>query len=190
MESDVSCKCAARPNGLLTKTQLRCRALSTEHSRAIRYRTQGALSVPCVIYKRIAQVCTPTSTFLPYSSAQTIFCRNERRIERSKSAIPPPPINFPALQKPSHTLYCLWLASTPKGPHYLAHFHRTQWGEKGLWSFHALSAGCRCARGSISYRERSCLALNIYNHFASLPFWSNKVVKQSLIYSRSGGFLP
>lgn len=129
IESDESCKCAARPDGLLNETQLRCRTLSTEHRRAIRCRTQGALGMLGVIYKRIAQVCTPTSAFLPYAWAQTIFCRNERWMERSKRVLPPPlPINFPALQKPSHTLYCLWLASTPKGPHYLAHFHRTQWG--------------------------------------------------------------
>lgn len=117
-----------------------------------------------------------------FLSANNFLQKWKMNRKKQESAIPSPD-QFPALQKPSHTLYCLWLAFTPKGPHYLAHFHRTQWGEKGLWSFHVLSAGCRCARGSISSHERSCLALNIYNHFASLPFWSNKVAKQRLIYS-------
>lgn len=189
MESDESCKCAARPNGLLNKTQLRCRTLSREHRRAIRCRTQGALGMLRVIYKRIAQVCTPTSAFLPYSWAQTIFWRNERWIERSKRVLPPPSRSIFLPCRNLHILCIVFDLHPPPKGHIISHISIAHnGGEKGLWRFHVLSAGCRCARGSISYHERSCLALNIYNHFASLPLWSNKVAKQRLIYSAGMDF--
>lgn len=121
IESDVSCKFAARPNGLLNKTQLRCRTLSTAHSRAIRYRTQGAPGVLCVIYKRIAQVSTPTSTFLPYSWAQTIFCRNERWIERSQRVLSPPPRSISLPCRNLHILCIVFDLHPPPKGHIISH---------------------------------------------------------------------